>query len=316
MRYVIRADASGAIGSGHVMRSSAIAEELIARGEEVIFVGGYCEVPWLAVRIKGLGFSQTFSEVAGFNSDANTDILILDSYFVPIDDEFIQRRKWKAIVVIMDELTPSYVADLFVHPGLSVKSKTISTAKILAGPRYVPFRKSIKKNEKLEVRKKALEIIVVGGGVDSYNFAAAICGALKKNQSDFHAVIFTTRSELAQLDSRFTAVPIGSELDKYAANADLVFATASTTSLEFIAREVAIGIGCAVNNQEEYYMVLSSLGVASPIGRFVEDCWEIDQHEIDKLVNSNQFRENLREKCANLIDLNGARRIVDEILRL
>ena len=39
MRYVLRADASESIGAGHVMRSSAIAEELIARGENVVFVG-------------------------------------------------------------------------------------------------------------------------------------------------------------------------------------------------------------------------------------------------------------------------------------
>ena len=39
MRYVLRADAPEFIGAGHVMRSSAIAEELIARGENVIFVG-------------------------------------------------------------------------------------------------------------------------------------------------------------------------------------------------------------------------------------------------------------------------------------
>ena len=48
MRYVLRADASQSMGSGHVMRSSAIAEELIARGEDVVFVGQISEIPWLA----------------------------------------------------------------------------------------------------------------------------------------------------------------------------------------------------------------------------------------------------------------------------
>ena len=111
-------------------------------------------------------------------------------------------------------------------------------------------------------------------------------------------------------------MPIGSTLDDYAANVDLVFTTASTTSLEFIAREVAVGIGCAVDNQEKYYESLSAFGVAAPIGRFVDGHWEIDHAKIFELVNSIHIRETLRRRCAGLVDLRGAGRIVDEILKL
>ena len=64
----------------------------------------------------------------------------------------------------------------------------------------------------------------------------------------FHANIFTNNNKLENLDSRFTVVPISPEFDDYAMNADLVFTAASTTSLEFIAREVVFGIGCTVDN--------------------------------------------------------------------
>ena len=111
-------------------------------------------------------------------------------------------------------------------------------------------------------------------------------------------------------------MPIGSELDDHAMNADLVFTTASTTSLEFIAREVAVGIGCAVDNQEEYYESLSTFGVAAPIGRVVAGHWEIDHAKVFELVNSVHIRGTLRRACAGLVDLGGAGRIVDEILKL
>ena len=45
MRYVLRADASKILGAGHVMRSSAIAEELITQGAEVVFVGEISDLP-------------------------------------------------------------------------------------------------------------------------------------------------------------------------------------------------------------------------------------------------------------------------------
>jgi spore coat polysaccharide biosynthesis predicted glycosyltransferase SpsG len=316
MRYVLRADASQSIGSGHVMRSSAIGEELIGRGEEVIFVGKFSDVPWLASRINNLGFTQVILEEVEFSSNPETDVLILDSYTIPVEQKFIQRANWKSIVLIADHLTPAYPAHLVIRPGLSFHKESVSNNKLVGGPKYIPFRKSIQRNKTGPISNKILEILVVGGGADSFNFAAAVCEVLKNTQGDFHVSIFTSREDLAELDSRFTAIPIGSELDRYAANCGLVFTTASTTSLEFIAREVAVGIGCAVDNQEEYYQTLSSAGVALPIGEFTGKVWKMNKVKINALVNSGDVREILREKCSGLIDLQGAERIVDEILKI
>ena len=58
MRFVFRADASIEIGAGHVMRSSAIAEEAISQGIECVFVGSILDMDWLTDRIRGLGFFE------------------------------------------------------------------------------------------------------------------------------------------------------------------------------------------------------------------------------------------------------------------
>ena len=316
MRYVQRADASQSIGSGHVMRSSAIAEDLIARGKHVVFIGKISDLPWLAFRINALGFTEIFSEAKDFNSNPEKDVLILDSYVLPVSESTIQPSKWRAVVTIVDDTTPTYHARLIIHPGLSTNWKSSDGTKVLAGPKYIPFRGSIQKTEESEDKKSILRILVVGGGTDVFSFVGAVCHELKDLTDNFHARIFTNNSGLGNLDSRFTIVPIGSELDNYAMNADLVFTTASTTSLEFIAREVAVGIGCAVDNQEEYYESLSTFGVAAPIGRVVAGHWEIDHAKVFELVNSVHIRETLRRACAGLVDLGGAGRIVDEILKL
>jgi spore coat polysaccharide biosynthesis predicted glycosyltransferase SpsG len=316
MRYIFRADASPIIGAGHVMRTFAIAEELITRGKDVIFVGQISDVPWLAGRINTLGFSQILPTDENFVSDCNSDILILDSYIVPIDNEFIQQKNWKAIVVVVDELTPAYTADVLVHPGLSLQYNSRSATKVLAGPKYTPFRKSIQKNKRVMGKSEVLEILVVGGGTDSYNFVRSICETLTDCQENFRASIFSNDSDLALIDSRFSVIPVGYELDVYAANSDLVFTTASTSSLEFIAREVAVGIACAVDNQQKYYESLSCAGVAYPIGRFIQGKWEFGRTHIAELISSRALRESLRENCISLFDLRGSIRIAEEIIQL
>ena len=73
------------------MRSSAIAEELIARGENVIFVGQITDLAWVEKRIAKLGFTGIYDDLQGFISIAVPDVLILDSYKIDIDDAFIAR---------------------------------------------------------------------------------------------------------------------------------------------------------------------------------------------------------------------------------
>ena len=102
----------------------------------------------------------------------------------------------------------------------------------------------------------------------------------------------------------------------YANSAELVFTTASTTSLEFIARETAVGIGCAVDNQKEYYKLLARAGVAAQIGQFSNGRWNLADQKISKMIHSKEFREKLIKNSLGVFDLQGVTRIVDEILKI
>jgi spore coat polysaccharide biosynthesis predicted glycosyltransferase SpsG len=312
----MRADSSPKIGSGHVMRLSAIAEELITRGETVIFVGQLAELPWLATRIHTLGFSQILQSSTEYVPDPALDILILDSYNLPVGDDFIQPNNWRRVVTISDEATPSYLANLVIHPGISENWVPAQDVKFLAGPKYIPFRKSITKFKSFSVNSDRLEILVIGGGADPFNFVEAVAKSLAGIQGHFHANLFSNDNSLVKLDSRFTCVPIGPELDVYANSAELVFTTASTTSLEFIARETALGIGCAVDNQQVYYKSLVRAGVATPIGQFSQSKWNINNEKMSEIIHSKELREKLVNNSLGVLDLHGSTRIVDEILKI
>ena len=314
----MRADASESIGSGHVMRSSAIAEELIARGEDVVFVGQISGLPWVEERIASLGFTQIHNNPSDFNSNPNSDVLLLDSYEISVSDDFINAENWLHIVAIVDELTPSYLCSLRIHPGLDSNWVGDSKVPILAGPKYIPFRSSIFKNiHAARHEQQNLRIAVVAGGSDPYGLVNEIAKILAKIPEQFEVYLFSNSVLGSSLDTRFHIIKVGQQLDELTKNVDLVLTTSSTSSLEFLARGLCVGIICAVDNQEQYYNSLGELAVAAQIGfRNSDKEWKLDKEKISLLITSSELRANLLEKAKGLFDFKGASRIVDAITTL
>ena len=318
MRYVLRADASQSIGAGRVMRSSAIAEELMARGEEVIFVGQISDLIWVEERVASLGFANIYNSSTNFFPNSISDVLLLDSYEISVDDDFIAPKNWLHIVAIVDELTPNYRCNLRIHPGLDSNWVGDSKVPILAGPKYIPFRSSLSENLHVASQEQCqLKIAVVAGGSDLYGLVNEIAGILLSLPEPFEAYLFSNFALKPSLDSRFHYIEVGAQLDGLTKNVDLVLTTSSTSSLEFLARGLCVGIACSVDNQEQYYNSLGELAVAAQIGfRNLQNVWELDKEKIYSLVTSSELRGNLIAKAKGLIDFNGASRIVDAITTL
>lgn len=318
MRYVLRADASQSIGSGHVMRSSAIAEELISQGKDVVFVGQISDLPWVEERIASLGFSGIYNNPREFISNPHSDVLLLDSYEIDIDDAFIAIQNWLRIVAMVDEQTPNYACNLRIHPGLDSTWVGESKVPILAGPRYIPFRASLSHNIATDAHGKGpLKIAVVAGGSDPYKLVSKIANILAGIPELFKVFLFVNSTPTDVLDTRFQYVEIGQKLDEVIRSVDLVFTTSSTSSLEFVARGLPVGVACAIDNQEQYYRSLGRLGVAAQIGfRNLRNEWDLDTEKIRLLITSSKLREHLKLNAAGLIDFQGASRIVDAIMTL
>ena len=313
MRIVLRADASKNYGSGHVMRSLAILEEFKNRGSEIVYVGKIDRMPWLSAKIDDFGFNLIVEDESKFQIDAVSDVLLLDSYSINPSSEFISKIKWKRIIVIIDELTPDYDGDLFIHPGLEISWNKHLNRRVLFGANYIPLRKEIKK---VAPHNSKLQILIVAGSTNPEYMVEEISSIIALSKNDFEAKCFNSEVEVSNLDSRFVNLPIGEELDFHAQSADLVFTTASTTGLEMIAREIACGMACAFDNQEQYYKIITQQYLAKPIGSLDGNKWSLDSNAIIELVDSKFLREQLIENCKGFIDLNGAKRIVDEILKL
>lgn len=319
MRFVIRADASAKIGAGHVMRCGAIAEELIDRGQKVVFVGEIQGLPWVRERVSALGFSDIYAEPEKFHSDSKSDVLILDSYEIDPGDSFISPVNWLGVVAIVDDATPQVRADLYIHPGSGTTWLPPSSEKevrFLSGIEYIPIRKSIRTSSTSRESASNAEprILVIGGGSDIFDFCAAIGSALHILKEQFSATFFVDPSTILPIDPRFTSVAIGAKLEDFLDGTDLVFTTAGTSSWELLSRGLAIGLACAVDNQFANYHYQTQKHLVLGIGlRDDNDQWELDQMAIHKLIADSEIRGELSKKARHVVDGKGCARIADEI---
>ena len=315
MRFTFRADSSHETGVGHVMRLSAIAEEAIGRGIECIFVGDLTGVPWVESRIQNLGFSKIFHSEQSMSLKTNNSVLFIDSYTIPANNNFIQKSQWLKVVGILDPETPKYDVDLHIHPGLDGSWFEHSTAELLFGPNYVPFRKSIHRADAL-ISENVENIVIFGGGTDPTNFSLNVAKVLAKTNGYRKATFFTNYPlEIRVLHERFFAKPFGADLDEALLDANLVLTSSSTSSLEIIARGIPVGVASLVHNQETNYSILGALHLATQIGSYGSKNGNfIKEIKIEQLINDRGMRQNLVENSKNIFDLRGSFRIVNKVL--
>lgn len=310
----MRADASPVIGAGHIMRLSSIIEESISRGIETHFIGDIHEMLWVRERLENISSLHFVDSSSSFVSNKDSDILLLDSYTLNVNDPFLEPNKWKSVVTVVDDLTPPYKSNLLIHPGLSTDWPV--NMNILYGPRFIPIRR--KKNYvERKTSSGTLRIVIVGGGTDLFGFGLSVAEALRNLELKYEAIVFLkSEKSLPFEDSRFEFHEIGNSLDLATESADLILTTASTTCLEFIALEKAIGVFCGIENQLDYYKRITDIGLAAPLGRYEAEAWSVNSHLLSKLIVDETFRNDLQARTAGFIDGKGCQRILDEILKL
>ena len=316
MRFVLRTDVSKSSGVGHLMRCIAIFEELKKRGYQSIFVGRIDDVAWAKQRVTDFGFAQIINDPRDFLREPDNDVLIIDSYLIPVDDPFLSKLLWKKIIALSDESTPSYEVDLIVHPTLKQLIKISDAAQVLFGPAYFPIRDEIKKIKYFEHKSDIVDIIVVGGGVDYEDFSEVIAKNLMKVKSDFTVNFISNNNSIEKMDSRFRVFSLGTHIDSLVSQTTLALTTASTSAIEFIAREVPTGIVRVIDNQSDYFDYLSLQNLAMPIGELRDGFWIIDNGKILDLIGNLNLHNRLRSNMSGLIDLRGSERIVDRIIQI
>ncbi|GEK31509.1 hypothetical protein KZO01_18180 [Kurthia zopfii] len=178
MNFIIRADASIVIGTGHVMRCLTIAEQLKNEGHVVLFYMKAIE-----------GNLIEFVQNKGFltiDSWERTDTIIIDHYEIDEVEEKELYQFANKIVVIDDLANRNHCCDVIIDQNLLPNYETRydllvpEKCKKLLGPKYLIMRKefiNIRKSRR-ERNDELKKILVFMGGTDPTHETLKVIEAL------------------------------------------------------------------------------------------------------------------------------------------
>lgn len=211
---VIRADANSKIGMGHVMRCLSVADALLKRGEEVLFVTAD-DTPVPLLTKKGVPYRVLHTDYADMEAELpelwevlrelpqgaespdavlaqkNTSILV-DSYYVT--EKYLAALKKRITTIYMDDIYAfSYPVDMLINYNIYgeemgyEKDAAFADTKLLLGANYVPLREEFSAGAGYVQSRKALSlgaanvmpaeeggILITTGGSDSFNLAGQL----------------------------------------------------------------------------------------------------------------------------------------------
>ena len=215
---VLRADASGLIGVGHVMRSLALGEALLDAGFDVVLAS--VELPaGMREEARKCGISVVDLQCEPFGSaDAlatlslNGAVLVVDGY--KFEREFFAELENRAtnFVVIDDNvetkaLAPSVVINQNPHATAEMYGQLSGNPKLLLGLQYVLLRREVREATKLSVVPVAGKVFVAMGGSDFLNLTGPIVLALKDLDIELCVAVGPTNSQRKQIENVVQSLP-------------------------------------------------------------------------------------------------------------
>ncbi|MBB5854380.1 spore coat protein [Amycolatopsis umgeniensis] len=313
-RLMLRADASGTIGAGHVSRMVAYAERAVARRWEVVFSGRVDNAEWLAARFGELSVPVVPS--APFD---DFDVVLVDHY-----DLGELRQEVNAagalLVSIEDDVFGRREADLVVDCGFAPAPRPDDgSGALLRGVAYAPLRDVVREaREKRRGREEAERphvTVVLGGGTEWAGTVSALLHALRDTGLPFVADVLV-RGEptvpAALPGQEFRIAPPGPGLLDLLVEADVAVSAAGVTLLELCCLGVPTGVVQLVDNQETGYRGALDLGLAAGLG----SASALDAGAVETLrtlLRDTEARRRLSEKAASVVDGKGVDRVLDRL---
>jgi len=195
--YLIRADASFSIGSGHVMRMIALGQMLQDEGQSVHFatieenediIKRITAESFTLHRIKmgdGWEYSSDAEQLVDIAKQLDVEWIILDGYnFSALYQEIVKKRGWK-LMCVDDVAQGHFFADLVVNQNINASLSLYSAekyTKFMLGPKNALLRREYIKSKpdfKRKLASKIENVLITMGGADSANFTGRVCEALE-----------------------------------------------------------------------------------------------------------------------------------------
>jgi len=332
-RVLVRPDLGPTIGAGHAMRDLAIAEALIAEGDEVVYACSTDGVEWVRGAIVARGCAVvpspagTLGELA---TSLHADLVIVDSYTLPTDEYTGVMDRGIPLAAVVDGERRGAAADLLIDPGPSEPGDwaeaRASGQAILAGLEYALVREEFRsRSPRRSTEHTPMGVLIAFGGTDAFGLAAAMTRLVLDLGAPLRATVLTRPELVYEVESlarrEGQIVTVATSADQFAGlvrEQDVVLGAAGSTVSELLAMGTAAGLVCAADNQRRNFDRLGGTGAAFPLGTrdqlVARDPALVER--VGRLLGDAPLRRALREAAPRTVDGLGPRRIAAALSRI
>lgn len=336
LRVVIRCDATGKTGLGHLSRCLGLAEALRERDVQSIFVGNYhARAQSLAERA---GFTCTQSPAVEFGRDDgrflaeiarefSAALIVVDSYAVaPKYLEFLQ--KTGRHVVLIDDFCslPQYSCDIIVNfcIGAGRLPYPRNGPKLLLGVDYFLCRRRLVIRRPISVDRERnippRNILVAMGGGEAVASSERIIRLLQRygRQICVHLVLFREPRSLPGLNAFAENSRIRIGLDDLADEfvwADACIAAGGLTKYEAVFMGVPVAVLSQNQGQAEETKYFAGMGLAYDLGAAAQTDDDQLERKIMHFLRDHDLRNNIAAEARKRFRVDPPTLAVSAILR-
>ncbi len=339
MNLLIRADASVAIGTGHVMRCLALAQAWQDVGGKVTFAmaestpaiegrlaAESCEL--FPIRSEP-GSTEDAGEMVAFARERRANWIVLDGYQFSADYQRVLKEAEFRIFFIDDYgHAQHYYADVVlnqnVHADEPMYEAREEYTRLLLGPRYCMLRREFVRwgAWKREVATTGRRVLVTMGGSDPGNLTGRVMEAIRRVKLDALAVTvvvggsnphFALLQKLtAESGNHISILRDVRNLAELMAQSDMAVSAAGSTCWEMCLLQLPMVLIDVAENQTPIAKGMHAAGAAVHVGS--AGCVrEADIAEtVSNLLASASERTGLSQRCGELVDGLGTERVLRE----
>ncbi|HHV28947.1 UDP-2,4-diacetamido-2,4,6-trideoxy-beta-L-altropyranose hydrolase [Acetivibrio mesophilus] len=347
----IRVDGSANIGMGHIMRCLSLAKGFRNAGANVFFLSRFeqgisrirqdefevIEMPHREGR-HSEGFF--YGDISELGEDAkeiicqikalNLDVLIIDSYNV--SREFFLKLKphVKKLCYIDDVNKFVYPVDVLLNGNITATAfnytKFSSDELMLLGLKYNLIRDEFKDLPGRIINRDVQEILITTGGADPFNLSLRLADIILSEEEfkDIRINIvvgsgFTNVDNLRELCGKNTNVILHenvSRMSELMLKSDIAISAGGSTLYELCACGTPTLAIVIADNQREMVDMMSSEGYIISLGWHEELSDRELLQKIKLLCGDYNKRASLSRKMQKLVDGEGVRRVVEEIMKI
>lgn len=333
-----RTDANEVAATGHLMRCIAMAQELISRGEQVMFFLAQeketkrLQEKGIPYRILDTDWRQMEAELPVLKriiAEEKLSFLVVDSY--QATHHYLETLEQQVPVLYVDDMAAeTYDISLALHygdwleDGCYLGSYSGTRTKALAGMQYVPLRKEFYPAP--EEPEQA--VLITTGGTDPYHISRMLvermCREADFGQTDIHIVAGSMNRDmdifqkLARENSRIHLHHNVSNMGNLMRQCSAAVSAGGTTLFELCACRIPSVCFSFADNQAEFTRQMGEHGVmlyAGDARENPENTAEMIMGQIRRIFKEGSLREKLAERMGSLVDGKGTERIAEAIVR-